>query len=943
MSSTFDTFTARQMTLDYFVGRKRERERVLQLARFLAGLQLGEQPTLLQFYGVGGIGKTAFLRQAVDDLQIMRNEGGAKSPLQRLALPHLQLDHHKWTPQSSPEDFFWWLRCAFSSAHVPLPLFDSLYFMLWRLDNPGKTFSLESQAHGFLQHVLHSGAELVEANTSWAKSAGGVISHAAEQVHDLFEASQEAILKGTLAYTKTAGPVLAIFNSLRGQRDRKDVINLLGFDPRHYERREQLIHDLAEVLFCDVANWLAGDIDRAVLILLDGWERVQGKNSGYSIEQAVEDFCQRWQNPDDYRESPSTPTVKGRCAVLLLGRHVWPGPPTAWSESHLIGGLMEDEARDVIAKRRELYRLEMNTEGVLPRQEELATRALVQLNESKVVERLLQVSVETHVANTNRHHPFRLSLGIEHVHSQGEQFLVEQLDVAPEKLNEVFLGGLEKNHPDLYEDLLTLSLALECDEALYAFLHNEGYLRHRAQDFHRVITPLYSFIQPGVQAGQFRFHNLMQEALLAEAKRNHREGARKTVLCLLDHYRNAATVERVADFGEAQMLAWERGLQLALFHLQAQPEPLLSLSEDPEWKAFQNILQILSSDFSFFTIRRETILREVLKLHEQHPSFGPEHTNTLNALGILANLVFAKGDLAESEALHRRALTIHDRILGRENSNTLANVNSLATVLAAKGDFSGAESLYRRNMGTQERLQGTNHQQTLAYVSNLAGLLYRKGDLAGAEPLYRRALETYEQTLGLENPHTLQALNNLGALLKAKGDLVGAAPLYRRAVEAQERLLGHEHPDTLITINNLAGLLREQGDLAKSEALYRRVLQASERLLGIEHQTTVNAVSNLGALLHFAGNLTGAEPLLRRSLRGWERLMGRDHPSTLLSVCNLAGLLRDKGDYVWAELLADEAAQGLLAKLGPDNQQTKVAQKNLAVIRRERAAKLHSL
>jgi tetratricopeptide (TPR) repeat protein len=154
----------------------------------------------------------------------------------------------------------------------------------------------------------------------------------------------------------------------------------------------------------------------------------------------------------------------------------------------------------------------------------------------------------------------------------------------------------------------------------------------------------------------------------------------------------------------------------------------------------------------------------------------------------------------------------HFEITGA-TEDILANyLHSVASFFDLNAKYAGAEPLYRRALTIHEKMLGSDHPNTAGSVNSLAGLLYAKGDFDGAEPLYRKALATCEKVLGPAHPDTAGSVNNLAMLLQAKGDIDGAEPLFRRAMAIFEKVLGPEHPNTATCVNNLARLLIIKGD-----------------------------------------------------------------------------------------------------------------------------------
>lgn len=140
-----------------FTGRSEERERLRTFFADLADLAACPAKVILNPYGVSGVGKTAILQLAIAE---------CRSDCRRTHVVALDLDSQSWTPTSPLSDFFWNLRCqmVFST-----PVFDCLYFLLWRIEHPGQKFILNDS---ILRTLLEDSGDL-----------GGVLSTASETFH----------------------------------------------------------------------------------------------------------------------------------------------------------------------------------------------------------------------------------------------------------------------------------------------------------------------------------------------------------------------------------------------------------------------------------------------------------------------------------------------------------------------------------------------------------------------------------------------------------------------------------------------------------------------------------------------------------------------------------------------------------------------------------------
>lgn len=325
--------------------------------------------------------------------------------------------------------------------------------------------------------------------------------------------------------------------------------------------------------------------------------------------------------------------------------------------------------------------------------------------------------------------------------------------------------------------------------------------------------------------------------------------------------------------------------------------------------------------------------RQALEVRDR--ALGAEHPDTLISNISLAAALIERGRLADAEPLLRRSVAVSERVLGPEHPHTLTSVNNLAVVLEERGRQREAETLYRRAAEARERVLGPEHPDTLGSVSNLAGALAELGRPEEAEQLYLQALEGFEKVFGAEHPSTLALLNNMAVLLSAGRRYSEAEPLHRRVLETCTRVLGPEHPKTLVSVNGLAVALHGRGRTEEARLLHLRALEARERVLGPEHPDTLTSESNLAAVLRSLGLLEEAELLFRRALEARERVLGPEHPDTLNTVISLAGVLSEQGQLAESETLFRRAFAACERVLGLQNRYTLNSAISLAGVLRE--------
>jgi tetratricopeptide (TPR) repeat protein len=138
------------------------------------------------------------------------------------------------------------------------------------------------------------------------------------------------------------------------------------------------------------------------------------------------------------------------------------------------------------------------------------------------------------------------------------------------------------------------------------------------------------------------------------------------------------------------------------------------------------------------------------------------------------------------------------------------------------GKYQDAEQMHRQALELREKVLGKEHPSRLASMNNLACVLHKQGKHEEAGQMHRQALELKEKVLGKEHPLTLRSMNNLAVVLHKQGKHEEAGQMHRQALELREKVLGKEHPSTLKSMDNLAVVLRDQGTYEEAEQIHRQ-------------------------------------------------------------------------------------------------------------------------
>ena len=328
----------------------------------------------------------------------------------------------------------------------------------------------------------------------------------------------------------------------------------------------------------------------------------------------------------------------------------------------------------------------------------------------------------------------------------------------------------------------------------------------------------------------------------------------------------------------------------------------------------------------------EELQERALAMSEK--ALGTDHPTVAAILNNLAVVHDSKGDYAEAVRLYERALAIRQSSLGPEHPAVAASLTGLAAVRGANGDYAAAVELLERAIDIQTNALGANHLSVALTLNNLANLHNTTGAYAKAEKLYRQALAVRERALGSDHPDVAATMFNLAGLHKTMGADEEATRLFERALAIFEGSLGPDHPLVATSLNGLATMRHARGEYEEAEKLHERALAIREKALGPDHPDVAMSLGNLASLHYSMGGLEKAETLHTRALAIREKAQGPDHPDVAVNLNSLANLQLEKGAHAEAARLHERALAIWEKAMGPDHRDVALSVHNLARVRK---------
>lgn len=307
-------------------------------------------------------------------------------------------------------------------------------------------------------------------------------------------------------------------------------------------------------------------------------------------------------------------------------------------------------------------------------------------------------------------------------------------------------------------------------------------------------------------------------------------------------------------------------------------------------------------------------------------------TTKLEELHDQATSYYLQGDYRQAESLFRELLA--EKIgqgSDKDRSFTIA-LNDLALVCEELGKFEEVEELHKRALTIKEKVLGRRSAGVATTLNNLAGLYFTQGKREEALQLNEEVLAIREEVLDPDDPDIADSLNDLGLIYGSRGDHAKAEKFLKRALEILEGAYGLNHPDVATVLVNLAGVHLSQGKTDRVYALCKRSIGILKAEFGDSHPDVAQALFVLGRLYYEQGKYEEAEKYYNEALNGYQK-NPQQFQDTIATLHNgLAMVYKDLERYAEAEKACKEALEIQKKLYGSDHPKIAATLNNLAII-----------
>ncbi len=310
----------------------------------------------------------------------------------------------------------------------------------------------------------------------------------------------------------------------------------------------------------------------------------------------------------------------------------------------------------------------------------------------------------------------------------------------------------------------------------------------------------------------------------------------------------------------------------------------------------------------------QTLAQEALTLEQ---AISIDSLSLARARSVLAQVLVARGDLAQATLQSETALAIYRKLLPGNTTILAEQINQLGEILDQSGRFADAERLYHEAVTMKANLYEGDHPNVARGLKNLAGIRQELGRSAEAEPLAVAALEMQRRIYTGDTVFVADGINTLASIRRSLGDTAGSEILFRQSLAMRERIYKGDHPSIASSLTSLAWVEQALGKSSLAEPMLVRALEMRKRLSSGDDARVARALNSLAWVRFDLAETAQAAQNVADSVAMYERLFPAGDAGRAVAIATQARIAKKLGQAELAASLILQAETMVLATESP--------------------------
>lgn len=191
-----------------------------------------------------------------------------------------------------------------------------------------------------------------------------------------------------------------------------------------------------------------------------------------------------------------------------------------------------------------------------------------------------------------------------------------------------------------------------------------------------------------------------------------------------------------------------------------------------------------------------------------------------------------RGKVDEAIVAANEAIALYDDVYGPQHADTIPAVGNIGFALHATGRFAEAYDWHNRALSITEHEYGLDHAMAIPCFTNLAAAAHAMGEVPLAKRHYAESTRLVKAHFGDDHADLAVIASNLAMLADDDGDVELAAELRANAVRINLKTVGPEAPGTLLARAGLARAQFRAGRIDEGCAAFDDITTVIEREQG---------------------------------------------------------------------------------------------------------------